>query len=401
MLRVLRTAVLLFTIPVVVQSVNAQPESQSNEQQAPELLDYQPESAGLKQALVAFREQLKIAFAARIRYHNSESQTEESRYRREWYESREPMHELQIKLMNAALEEYLTDPRGKPILGAILFKSLKRHVKGDNFEGMLVIAQGLLDSNFPDPELAGFYTQCCIADNEFELARKSIVTVGYPPKQLDDLLNQVDRLAKNWEEELEARKRDAAGEPLPQAKINTTKGAVIVELFENEAPEAVASFISLAEKGFYDYSDFFMVIDNFAAQTGCPKEDGSGGPGYMLKDEFDNPNARKLFRGSLVLATLRGRANSGGSQFYIPFLPTVVEGQKFTVFGRVISGMHNLANLNRIDPQKKKDDKKNEGEAPKTPDEVINIEIIRKRNHPYEPTRLPPTGLGTLETNPS
>jgi cyclophilin family peptidyl-prolyl cis-trans isomerase len=216
-----------------------------------------------------------------------------------------------------------------------------------------------------------------------------LTSANLPQAQFAQMMQQLELNAKNWQEELEARKRDAAGEPLPQAKIVTTKGDIIVELFENEAPEAVANFIYLAEKGFYDYLDFFLVIQHLAAQAGCPNEDGTGGPGYMIQDEYEKPNARKVFRGSLVLATLKEKANSGGSQFYIPMLPPMENYTKLMAFGRVLSGMQNIASLNQVDPKKKKEEDKEKTEPALPADEIIRIEIIRKRNHTYEPTRLP------------
>lgn len=374
---------------IAIHSSLAQPMRAPEKEQPTEIINYEPESEEFKRAFSELREQIKAMHTAEIRYHTSDSAAEDSRLKREWYEAREPIHNLHINLLNAALAEYLSDPVSRADLGRIIFKSLKRNMEKDNFDGMLPIAKGLIDTNYPDPELQQIYFQCCLANNEYALAKQFIQIADLPPEQAEQATKQIDIFAKNWEEELEARKRDAAGEPLPQAKINTSKGEVIVELFENEAPEAVASFINLAEKGFYDYLDFFMVINHSVAQVGCPAEDGSGGPGYMLKDEFDKPGARKCFRGSLVLATLRGRADSGGSQFFITFLPTLEAAQN-TVFGRVISGMQNIANLNRIDPQKTENEDKKEKEKPKLPpDEIISIEIIRKRNHPYEPNRLP------------
>ncbi len=369
----------------LAQTLNAQPMRQPEKPQPPEILQYEPQSEGFKKAISDFKEQMKAMHNAQIRYHNSESTADESRYKQQWFELRESIHSLHINIMNAALAEFLTNTESNAALGRIIFKSLKRNAEKDNFEGMLPVAKAMVEINYPEPDMQQIYLQFCLANNEFELARQSVIAANYPAETLDQLLKQLDVFTKNWDEELKARERDAIGEPLPQAKIFTSKGEVIVELFENEAPEAVASFISLAEKGFYDYSDFFMVIEHSAAQVGCPNEDGSGGPGYMLEDEYAKPNARKLFRGSLVLATLRDKPNSGGSQFFIPFLPTVDAPQN-TVFGRVISGMQNVANLNRIDPHKKKDEDKAEQEDPKLPpDEIIRIEIIRKRTRPYEP----------------
>jgi cyclophilin family peptidyl-prolyl cis-trans isomerase len=334
--------------------------------------------------------------SAEIRFHNSNTKAEVLRFTKEWYEARELVHPLYQNTMNAALKEFQSDSQSREVLGLILFKALKRNADRDLLDGMTPIAKALLDAGYPDPEILRIYTQCLLSESEFELAKEVILSTSPSPEQAALAIKQLDTFKKNWEGELEARKRDQAGEPLPQAKIYTTKGEFVVELFENEAPEAVASFISLAEKGFYDYLDFFLVIDHFAAQVGSPTEDGIGGPGYMLKDEFGLPNSRNAFRGSLVLATLEGKTNSGGSQFFIPLVqPMHMLDRTVTVFGRVVSGMHNVANLNRVDPSKKKDENKKDEEPTLPADEIIRIEILRKRNHPYEPNRLPNVDFST------
>ena len=103
--------------------------------------------------------------------------------------------------------------------------------------------------------------------------------------------------------------------------IKTNKGDIEVELFENEAPNTVANFITLVEKGFYNGLSFHRVLPNFMAQGGDPKGDGTGGPGYTIADECSGPNHRLHFRGSLSMAK-EARPDTGGSQFFITFVPT-------------------------------------------------------------------------------
>jgi peptidyl-prolyl cis-trans isomerase B (cyclophilin B) len=114
-----------------------------------------------------------------------------------------------------------------------------------------------------------------------------------------------------------------------KATIKTNKGDINIEFFDNDAPGTVANFVKLAESGFYNGLSFHRVISNFMIQGGCPKGDGTGGPGYSIKCEI-NPN--KHLAGSLSMAH-RGK-NTGGSQFFIchssqPHLDGV-----HTVFGR-------------------------------------------------------------------
>ncbi|MBI1369471.1 MAG: peptidylprolyl isomerase [Planctomycetes bacterium] len=158
--------------------------------------------------------------------------------------------------------------------------------------------------------------------------------------------------------------------------MTTSKGDIVLELFENEAPNSVANFISLVEKGFYDGVPFHRVLAGFMAQGGDPTGTGAGGPGYAIKCECYAPNARMHFRGSLSMAHA-GR-DTGGSQFFLTFVPTGHLNGKHTVFGRVIEGMDVLSKLNRISP----------GEGGE-PDKMVKVTVIRKRDHAYKPVTIP------------
>jgi cyclophilin family peptidyl-prolyl cis-trans isomerase len=351
------------------------------------IIEFEPKTPEFQAATDAFRAHLFQMVENELRFHNSDNQEEEKRYRSQWYELREQGFELYQSMLSAALDEFQADPQGKQALAEILFGALKRNVENDLYEGMLPIAQALDRVEFPAPELTAILAMCCLAENEFELARQpleKLIATGSAPDELLRIYEELDSLTAAWQDELVRRERDAQGEPLPLASLETTKGTIVIELFENDAPEAVANFISLAEKGFYNYNAFFMVLSNLMAQTGCPKSDGSGGPGYFIPRESEEFTPRKLFRGSVSLALLEDMPDSGGSQFMIAYLPLSLLSEQSTVFGRVISGMPNVAKLNRIDPNEKKE----EGEPPVVPDEILSVEILRKRDHKYEPTRL-------------
>ena len=103
------------------------------------------------------------------------------------------------------------------------------------------------------------------------------------------------------------------------------------------------------EKKFYDGLTFHRVIPGFMAQGGDPKGDGTGGPGYTIPDECYQENHRNHFRGSLSMANT-GQRDTGGSQFFLTFVPTAHLDGKHTVFGRVIEGMDVLAKLQRCEP---------------------------------------------------
>jgi peptidyl-prolyl cis-trans isomerase B (cyclophilin B) len=116
---------------------------------------------------------------------------------------------------------------------------------------------------------------------------------------------------------------------MTQAIIKTHRGDIHIDFFDKDAPGTVANFVKLARKGFYNGLKFHRVIPKFVIQGGCPRGDGSGGPGYTIPCEI---NSNKHLAGSLSMAH-RGK-NTGGSQFFIchsaqPHLDGV-----HTVFGR-------------------------------------------------------------------
>ncbi len=116
--------------------------------------------------------------------------------------------------------------------------------------------------------------------------------------------------------------------------MTTSEGAIEIELFDDDAPKTVANFSKLAGEGFYDDLTFHRVIPDFMIQAGCPRGDGTGGPGYSFEDEF---NEHPVARGYLAMAN--SGPNTNGSQFFIVTTPAApwLDG-KHTVFGRVTSG---------------------------------------------------------------
>jgi len=116
---------------------------------------------------------------------------------------------------------------------------------------------------------------------------------------------------------------------MTQGIIKTDKGDIHIDFFDADAPSTVANFVRLAESGFYNGLKFHRVIPNFVIQGGCPKGDGTGGPGYSINCEI---NSNKNLAGSLSMAH-RGR-NTGGSQFFICHSPQPHLDGIHTVFGR-------------------------------------------------------------------
>jgi peptidyl-prolyl cis-trans isomerase B (cyclophilin B) len=132
----------------------------------------------------------------------------------------------------------------------------------------------------------------------------------------------------------------------PIAVIAMDKGGEIrVELFPEDAPKTVESFVALAKKGFYDGLTFHRVVPGFVAQGGDPRGDGTGGPGYTLKAEF---NGRKHLRGTVAMARSQS-PDSAGSQFYICLAPQPHLDGQYTIFGQVVEGMEVVDRIRRGD----------------------------------------------------
>jgi peptidyl-prolyl cis-trans isomerase B (cyclophilin B) len=119
------------------------------------------------------------------------------------------------------------------------------------------------------------------------------------------------------------------------ATLHTNHGAIVLELYPEDAPKTVENFTTLASDGFYDGVIFHRVIPDFMIQGGDPTGTGRGGPGYQFEDEF---NDHKVVRGALAMAN--GGPNTNGSQFFIVTADAAswLDG-KHTVFGKVTDGM--------------------------------------------------------------
>jgi peptidyl-prolyl cis-trans isomerase B (cyclophilin B) len=128
----------------------------------------------------------------------------------------------------------------------------------------------------------------------------------------------------------------------------TNKGDINLELFENDAPLTVASFLFLANQGYYNGIVFHRVIPNFMIQGGDPLGKGSGGPknknissfpyqgkqiSYPFEDEF---RSGRKFNKPGILAMANSGANTNGSQFFITHVPTPHLNNKHTIFGSVV-----------------------------------------------------------------
>jgi cyclophilin family peptidyl-prolyl cis-trans isomerase/uncharacterized coiled-coil protein SlyX len=211
------------------------------------------------------------------------------------------------------------------------------------------------------------------------------------------------RLA-DWQAEEKRRQAETRADDLPRVRLvvehrrfardergtattrveSSGKGEIIVELFEDQAPAAVANFLTLVDQKKYDGTRFYLAEaatlvagGDVQSKSADPKEDGRGNPGYFIRDEFERKDARSHYRGSLSL--VNSGPNTSGSQFFITLVPMPEMDGQFTVFGRVIQGQDvvdritrgrtnlEVGRYGRIIPG----------------DLLVQAEVLRKRAHEY------------------
>jgi peptidyl-prolyl cis-trans isomerase B (cyclophilin B) len=150
---------------------------------------------------------------------------------------------------------------------------------------------------------------------------------------------------------------------MTHATLNTSEGAIELELFPGEAPKTVENFSKLAREGYYDGLTFHRVIPDFMIQGGCPLGTGTGGPGYTFEDEI---NEHKVVRGALAMANAGPDTN--GSQFFIVTADSCpwLDG-KHTVFGEVVSGQDVVDRISAVES--------GAGDRPRTPVTIDRVEL--------------------------
>lgn len=303
--------------------------------------------------------------------------------------------QLKVLMESAALEALRDNPQGDARAVRVAFNLLSEKLDVNKRDGhfdpvsSLEIADIMLKNKSAEHEGVGITPtevtyqafRASFAIQDFERADQLL-------KQIEDsgvslraeIRQQLENTKEKWNRELLIRRQEAINDDLPRVKLETTGGDIVVELFENHAPQTVANFISLVENDTYNNSAFFQVIPGEFAWGGCPLDNGQGDPGYRIACEIDREQIRHHFTGSLSMAH-QGK-DTGGSQFRIMHQPSSKFDGTNTVFGRVIEGMDVIYQMTAIDPAKTLRD---ETEPPR----IKNATVLRKRNHEYTFSKIP------------
>lgn len=287
------------------------------------------------------------------------------------------------RLEKAAIDLAVLDPKNadaRDISGAVVAGALQ----GDDPQKALALATRLDQAEAGGGDVALMAASAAMVLSDVDAAAawlQKASAAGASRDRVADLRQAIDAERKKVGDEMAKRQAEAAADDLPRVRLTTSKGEILVELFENEAPNTVANFISLVAKGYYTGTPFHRVIGGFMAQGGDPTGSGAGGPGYAIPCECEAAGARRHFLGTLSMA--HAGKDTGGSQFFLTFRPTEHLDGKHTVFGRVIEGFDVLPRLMRTQ------DEQGRRVPGIKPDVIVKAEVVRKRDHAYEPKTLP------------
>lgn len=300
------------------------------------------------------------------------------------YEALVEQSEMLLPELRAAAEAaFVAEPNKDAAVTRFLIGSMFYDYRRDDFDAVNKLAKLLVDHHCTEPALQVIAGKAAFQSDHYDDAEK-LLTAADKAGKIDPegqaFLQELPERKQFWKAEQAIREKEAQANDLPRVKFETSKGPIVLELFENEAPQTVGNFVSLVEKKFYDGIVFHRVLPGFMAQGGDPTGTGSGGPGYKIYCECHQPNFRRHFRGSLSMAHA-GR-DTGGSQFFLTFRPTshldASDDGGHTCFGRVIEGFDVLAKLQRTERPTSRE----------SLDKIIKAEVVRKRDHAYEPTKV-------------
>ena len=360
--------------------------------------DETPLAVAFRKASDEFRDAIADYTLAHVKIQHRLKESLPEGSREKWLEELQRSNQALRNYRQAAAALLASDPQKYSGIGLLLREMLISDGKKDRLDHWTSPAKVLLQTEaLLNDEVLLYAGYAGLIEGDFELVKQTWGPLESAQKlgqQESILFSRIDQVQQDWEKELQRREEDKAKNN-PQVRVLTTKGEIIVELFEDDAPETVANFIYLVEQGYYTRKPFFFVKEHLLAQTGCEKGDGKGNAGYGVKPEAELATRRSHFRGSLAMPVgtntdpSQGSTNFAGSQFYFTFVPLPLADDRNAVFGRVISGIEVLGLLKIVDLT----DEEARKDPSLRPDTIIRTEVIRKREHDYRPTpvigRLP------------
>ena len=352
--------------------------------------EYEALSAACRKSILEVRQ-------AEVRYLDS-SRDESIEVRKEWEQLKTECQTQIDELAEVATKLFDAQEKPSPELAELVARVQEKALRGGFPSEAFRLGKKLM-MVYPDMKKSEMVTAlAAVKVNEFDFAKKyydeNKEVLQAVEAEYSKLFRSVDELVTRFEREQQFREQDAKNE-LPLVTIETNRGAVKIELFEDQAPGTVANFISLAEQGFYDDLIFHWALKGFVAETGVYTRRPTPSAvdiNYFIVDEFDREDARHHFRGSLSLIKSEA-ANTGNERFFICLEPVPLLDGKRTVFGRVVEGMEVMDGITHTHQLSE------EGEPEPIPevhqDYIVKATVTRKRaDSEYKINKVPRVNLG-------
>jgi len=266
-----------------------------------------------------FRESLKAMWTSQARYQHA-TKAESYGYGKTWREHAIEGQKAYQKVKELSMEIFLKTEKPTQSQFELVFKM----ALDSAMEGRVGIANRVFKKMVklrPDEEAIWMNaSRIAIFTNDFEVANRLLQVkpklIKDLPKKEIVLFSTLEEFGERWAKEEVIRKAEAKADDLPRVEFTTSKGKIVIELFENEAPHTVGNFIHLVESGHYEEVFFYPVLRNFRAQTGLYFRNNQPQPtDYEIVDESQAENAREVCRGSI--ATIAKGNTAGAAQFSI------------------------------------------------------------------------------------
>jgi cyclophilin family peptidyl-prolyl cis-trans isomerase len=350
-----------------------------------------------KELVAAMREQIRLITEANFRFY-LDGVDQSYDWKDQWEAGVDTIIPLRTEFEDLATDLFINhanDPALPASLEETMFAVRNRLLKQDQDEKTIAVLKRLVEIKPDSDQLKFDLGLTLLKTNQFAQGNQLIDSID--PDKIEKLRgadSELLPLRRQLETVFEQEQKmltDEADDDLPRVELVTTEGPIVVELFENQAPDTVGNFIHLVESGFYTDVVFHRVISGFMAQTGMIAKPGDyyaeKEVGYTIYDEIQG--GRSHFYGYLSMAKT-SQPDSGSSQFFITYKPTVFLDGRHTVFGRVIQGMDSVGRLDPTFVLKTEEDKPPK-EIPVEgviPDRILSAKVIRKRSHSYQPNKV-------------
>jgi cyclophilin family peptidyl-prolyl cis-trans isomerase len=345
--------------------------------------------AELKKVLADWRQQHSRVGQAVMQFH-SEKEEQAPKWASQFRDAKrkgEAARKLAGQVAMHLLEK-MTGPPDKD-LADLAFHSIDAYFMFHEYSKAYRMAKALVERGHQRPYLLPLYGHAAYCVNQLTEARAIFSEAKVAGETLtadqDAAFDACQKLRTTMEAEQAALLKDQESN-LPRIEFQTTKGTIVVELFEDHAPNTVNNIVFLVEQGFFKNRQFYEVSDSMAV-TGSTTNDPYGQAGYWIKSEHDLPNRRPHLRGYLTML-VDVQAELASSQFAFVTRPRPdLDEQLNTVFGRVIEGDVVLDNLERAGTQWQEMIKAQDSMIGQ-PDQIISARVIRKRDKDYVPERV-------------